>query len=37
MANVTHLSDSTFQSEVLEAEGLVLVDFGHHGVDLVKC
>jgi len=27
MANVTHLSDSTFQSEVLEAEGLVLVDF----------
>jgi thioredoxin 1 len=27
MANVIHLSDSTFQSEVLEAEGLVLVDF----------
>ena len=27
MANVTHLSDSIFQSEVLEAEGLVLVDF----------
>lgn len=27
MANVTHLSDSTFQSEVMEAEGLVFVDF----------
>lgn len=27
MANVIHLSDSTFQSEVLETEGLVFVDF----------
>jgi len=27
MVNVTHLSDSIFQNEVLEAEGLVLVDF----------
>jgi len=27
MANVIHLSDSTFQSEVLEVAGIVFVDF----------
>lgn len=27
MANIIHLSDDTFQSEVLEAEELVFVDF----------
>lgn len=34
---ILHVTSENFESEVLKADGKVLVDFGLHGVDHARC